>query len=185
MRRETIEALKEQFDDTVKAMVEDEDEHTLFIIDSMSSYKKLLDDKFGLMYEVISKRDSATMDGIDTYKQAYYASRNTWWENLMQSKRGFKGWNVDTYKESEIPEHWRKPGEDDFRIKWISGTEHNLDMVYRIEKIADGTRNIHIYNGRYEPTDPLMHEFSYPLNSKMGAMPLINSMAEKLLMGEE
>jgi len=185
LMREKIEALKEEFDYAVKSIVEDEDEHTLFVIDSMSAYKKLLDDKFGLMYEIISKRDSATMDGIDTYKQAYYASRNTWWENLLQSKRGFKGWNVDTYKESEIPEHYRKPGEDDFRIKWIGGTEHNLDMVYRIEKLPSGQRNVHILNGRYDPTDPLEHEFSYPLKSKMGAMPLINAMCEKLLMGED
>jgi len=80
LMREKIEALKEEFDYAVKSIVEDEDEHTLFVIDSMSAYKKLLDDKFGLMYEIISKRDNARMDGIDTYKQAYYASRNTWWE---------------------------------------------------------------------------------------------------------
>ncbi len=185
IRREMIEEQKEEFDEAVKAIVADEDEHTLFIIDSMSAYKKLLDDKFGLMYEVISKRDSATMDGIDTYKQAYYASRNTWWENLMQAKRGFKGWNIDTYKESEIPEHWRKPGEDDFRIKWIGGTEHNLDMVYRVEKLPSGDRDIHILNGRYEPSTLEERTFPYLLDSRMGAMPVINSMAEKLLLGEE
>ena len=185
IRREMIEESKEEFDSGVKDLVADEDEHTLFVIDSMSAYKKLLDDKFGLMYEILSKRDSAKMEGIETYKQAYYASRNTWWENLMQSKRGFKGWNVDTYKESEIPEHWRKPGEEDYRIKWVGGSEHNLDMVYRIEKLGDGSRTIEILNGRYSPDNYDHHKFGYPMNDKMGAMPLINSMCEKLLLGEE
>ncbi len=183
VRREMIEELKEQFDHTIKEIIEDEGPNTLFIIDSMSAYKKLLDDKFGLLYEVISKRDSAIMDGIDTYKQAYYASRNTWWDNLMQSKRAFNGWNVDTYKEKEIPEYYRKPGEEDYRIQWIAGTQHYLDMEWRIEKNPDGSRMIHILNGRYTPDNLEEHDFPYPLKTKMGAMPLINSMAEKLLLG--
>jgi len=184
IRRQLIEELKEQFDNEVKAIVADEDEHTLFIIDSMSSYKKLLDDKFGLLYEVLNKRDNAVFDGIDTYRQSYYASRNTWWENLMQVKRGYKGWQIDTYKESETPEHWLKPGEDPYRIKWITGTEHNLDMVYRISKDPAGIRRVEILNGRYSPENYDDHQFMYPLNSKMGAMPVIDAMAEKLLLGE-
>jgi len=184
VRRQLMEELKEQFDEEVKAIVADEDEHTLFIIDSMSSYKKLLDDKFGLLYEVLNKRDNAVFDGIDTYRQSFYASRNTWWENLMKSKRGFKGWNIDTFKESETPEHYLKPGEDPYRIKWVGGTEHNLDMVFRIEKQGDGKRKIYILKGRYMSDDYDKHEFYYPLNTRMGAMPFINSMAEKLLMGE-
>lgn len=185
VRREMIEELKEQFDQTIKGIIADEGPNTLFIIDSMSAYKKLLDDKFGLLYEIISKRDSAVMDGIDTYKQAYYASRNTWWDNLLQSKRAFNGWNVDTYKEKEIPEYYRKPGEDDYRIQYIAGTSHYLDMEWRIEKLPNGSRMIHILNGRYSPENIEEHSFAYPLNSKMGAMPLIASMAEKLLIGEQ
>jgi len=184
VRREMIEELKEQFDQIVKGIVEDEGSNTLFVIDSMSAYKKLLDDKFGLLYEVISKKDTSVMDGIDTYKQAYYASRNTWWQNLLQSKRAFQGWNVDTYKEKEIPEYYRKPGEEDYRIEWIAGTSHYLDMEWRIEKFPNGSRMIHILNGRYTPDDMEEHSFGYPLKSKMGAMPLIESMAEKLLLGE-
>jgi len=187
IRRQLIEELKEQFDEEVKAIVEDEDEHTLFIIDSMSSYKKLLDDKFGLLFEVLNMKDvrkGTQFEGVDTYRQSYYASRNTWWENLMQEKRGYKGWQIDTYKESETPLHWLKEGEDPYRIKWITGTEHNLDMVYRISKSPDGLRRVEILNGRYSPDDYDEHEFIYPLHSKMGAMPFIDAMAEKLLLGE-
>lgn len=184
-RREAIEEIKEEFDDIVNEVMREGDEHTLFIIDSMSAYKKLLDDKFGLMYEVISKRDNAQMEGVDTYKQAYYASRNTWWINLMKKKRGFRGWNIDTYQEKPIPEHYRKPGEDEYNIRWVGGTEHHLDMVFRIERFPDQTRELSILNGRYMPSNAEEHFFPYPLENKMGAMPLINAMAEKLLMGEE
>lgn len=184
-RRELIMQLKQQFDETVRAVVSDEPASTLFIIDSMSAYKKLLDDKFGLLYEVLSKRDNAVFDGVDTYRQSYYASRNTWWDNLMQAKRGFKGWNVDTYKETETPAHWLQPGEDPFRIKWVGGTEHHLDMVFRVSKDSgSGKRTIEVLNGRYMPDDFDDHEFPYPLGSRMGAMPLIDSMCEKLLLGE-
>lgn len=183
-RREDIESNKEEFDFIVNDIINEGDEHSLFIIDSMSAYKKLLDDKFGLMYEIISKRDNSTMEGIDTYRQAFYASRNTWWENLMKKKRGFRGWNIDTYKEKFRPEHYRKPGDDEYTIQWINGSEHNLDMVFRIQKFPDQSREISILNGRYLPSNSEEHFFPYPLEEKMGAMPLINSMAEKLLLGE-
>lgn len=186
IRRTLIEQLKQQFDEAVKEIVADEPESTLFIIDSMSAYKKLLDDKFGLLYEVLNKRENAVFEGVDTYRQSFYASRNSWWQNLMQSKRGFKGWNIDTYKASDIPEHYLKPGENAFSIKWVTGTEHDLDMVFKIDVLNDGvTRQIEILKGRYSPSKPEDHKFYYPLNSRMGAMPMINSMCEKLLMGEE
>jgi len=183
-RREHIEEMKDQFDMEVGYIVDEVDEHTLFMIDSMTDYKKLLDDRFGLLFEVINKKNIASLEGVDTYRQAHYASRNTWWENLMKRKRGFRGWNIDTYKESETPERFLKAGEDPVKTKWVGGTEHNLDMVYRIIKITDTNRRIKILNGRYLPAEPEQHEFAYPLLSKMGAMPLIEAMAEKLLLGE-
>jgi hypothetical protein len=183
-RRAYFDAKKEQFDQAIRSVVDSYGPETLFIIDSMTKYYKLLQDKFGLLYDVLNKRENPTQEGIDTYRQSYYASRNTWWENTMEYKAGFEGWNIDIYKEKPIPKHYQEPGEEPFNIKWCPGTMHHLDQSYRVIKISDKERYIKLYQGRYEPQDPADHKFPYLLDSKMGAMPILENMAEKLLYGE-
>lgn len=184
LRREEIEECKQQFDYTVREVLRRENKegtHTLFAIDSMTGYKKILDDKFGLLYEVISNKNNAVMDGIDTYRQSFYASRNSWSENIMQLLRTYKGWQVTTFKGEDTPPQYLKPGEDPYNIKWVNGTEFFLDMIYKVTRITETVREIEIMDGRYVPSDPEEMTFPYPCNDKMGAMPLIDSMCEKLL----
>lgn len=185
LRRDEIEQCKQEFDATVRWYVDNGDEHTLLIIDGMSGYKKILEDKFGLLYEVLSRRDNAVIEGLDTYRQSYYASRNSWWENTMQKIRGYKGWNVLTFKETLTPEHYLKPGQDPINTSWVNGTDFYLDMVYRVNRISETVRNIEIIDGRYVPSEEEALSFQIPYMNKMGAMPMINSMCEKLLLGRK
>jgi len=182
-----LEEKKEQFVDLIKEIVDTRGENTLLIIDSMSKYKKLLDDRLGLIVDTIKARAHASLEGLDKYTQAFYAHRNTQWENIMEYKRGFKGWNVDTFKESKTPQHYVDQGAEPLSTKWVAGTPHFMDMVYRIIVLANGTRQVEIADGqgRYMPTDPKKWRFKYPMNSRMGGMSLIECMCETLLLGED
>lgn len=187
--KELLEEKKNQYKDTVKQIVDEEDEGTLFIIDSATKYKKLLDDRLGTIIDTIQGRKHTSLEGLDKYTQVFYSHRNTEWENLMEYKRGFKGWNIDTYKESKTP-GWvleKDPTADPLNTKWVNGTEHFLDMIYRITALSNGDREISIMGGkgRYLPEDPKdWKPFKLPLKSRLGAMPLIDLMCKKLLMGE-
>lgn len=183
LRKKEIEECKQEFDLTVREIVKENGNHVLFAIDSMTGYKKILDDKLALLYEVVQKRPNAMMEGADTYRQAFYAARNSWWENIMQLLRGYKGWQVTTFKGDDTPEQYQKPGQDIYRIKWVNGTEYFLDMVYKVIKHTETFRQVELLNGRYVPDDPDDLMIEYPMNDPMGAMPLIDSMCEKLLLG--
>jgi len=137
------------------------------------------------LYEVLSKRDNAFVEGLDTYRQSYYASRNSWWENIMQKLRGYKGWNIVTFKETVTPEYYLKPGEDPIKTNWVKGTDFYLDMVYRVSKLSETVRNVEILDGRYVPLQEDDLSFQIPYDNPMGAMPLIDSMCEKLLLGRK
>jgi len=185
LRKEEIEIVKQEFDFTIRDYVDNGGEHTLLAVDGMSGYKKILEDKFGMLYEVLSKRDNAFVEGLDTYRQSYYASRNSWWENIMQKLRGYKGWNIVTFKETVTPEYYLKPGEDPIKTNWVKGTDFYLDMVYRITKISETVRNVEVLDGRYVPSQKDDSFFQIPYDNPMGAMPLIDSMCEKLLLGRK
>jgi hypothetical protein len=187
INREIIQQAIEKYKDVVKGLVDDEGEGTLLIMDSTTKFKKLLDDKLGNVVEVAEKRSQATMEGLDKYTQIFYAFRNTEWENLLEYVRGFKGWNIDTFKESKTPQQYVDLGSAELSTKWVTGTEHFLDIIWRITRLPDDSRRVEIADGksRYMPSkEELLKPFNIPLKSRMGAMPLISRMCEKLLLGE-
>jgi len=188
IKREQLEELREQYVETVKEVVDMKDENMLFIKDSKTKFKKLLDDKLGLIIDTVQNRSHSSFEGLDKYTQAFYAHRNAEWENLAEYERGFAGWSIDTFKESVTP-GWvldTNPGAEPLSTKWVTGTPHFLDVVYRITARPNGTRKCEIVEGnsRYLPTDPKQWAFDIPLASRMGAMPLIERLCEKLLLGE-
>lgn len=183
LRKDKIELLKQEYDATVRYYVEHANDHTLLGIDGLSGYKKILEDKFGILYETLSNRPNPIVEGMDTYRQSYYASRNSWWENIMQSLRGYPGWNIITFKEKITPPQWLQPGQDPINTVWVGGTDFYLDMVYRVTRMTEKDRSIEILDGRYVPENEEEHLFNFPYMDKMGAMPLIDSMCEKLLLG--
>lgn len=186
---EILSQVREEYKETIKALVDDEDDSTLIIIDSGSKYKKLLDDKLGTFIDKIEGRSHASLEGLDKYTQIFYAHRNTEWEEVMEYMRGFKGWNVTTFKESKTP-GWvleQDPTKNPFSQKWVNGTPHFLDIVWRVTALPDGNRRVEIVDGqsRYLPSKvEMLKPFNIPLNSRMGAMPLISRMVEKLMLGE-
>lgn len=189
-QKELFQQQKEQFVDTVEAIVNDFGEDTLLIIDTMTAFKKLLDDKFGLLEDIVLKKEEPSLEGINTFQWSHFASRNTSWHNIMQTKQGFKGWNVDVYKSKPKKRYdaaskkW-VDSEFEYTVEWVGGTMHYLDMGFRLVKKADKVVDVEIIDGEYTPKNPKEWVFRYPFDTKMGAMPLISSMCEKLLAGEE
>lgn len=183
-----LREIKEQYVETVKQIVDDEGEGTLFIIDSATKYKKLLDDRLGTIIDKVQGRSSASLEGLEKYTQVFYSYRNTEWEDLMEYKRGFKGWNIDTFKETPTPQQYIDVGADPISTKWVNGTEFFLDVVYRVTALANGSRKVEIVEGasRYLPSDPKEWKpWFLPKMSRMGGLSLIEKMSEKLLMGEQ
>ena len=130
VNREVLEQVKEKYKETIKALVDDEPETTLIGVDSGTKYKKLLDDKIGNFVDVIERRPNASLEGLDKYTMIAYAHRNTEWEEVMEYVRGFRGWNIDTFKESKTPAFVLKqdPTKEPLSTKWVKGTEHFLDI---------------------------------------------------------
>lgn len=189
VNREILEQVKEKYKETIKALVDDEPETTLIGVDSGTKYKKLLDDKIGNFADIIQKRPNASLEGLDKYTMIAYAHRNTEWEEIMEYVRGFRGWNIDTFKESKTPDFVLKqdPTKEPLSTKWVKGTEHFLDIVWRITALPDGSRKVEIANSmsRYLPSKiEKLRPFRIPMNSRMAAMPLISRMTEKLMLGE-
>lgn len=189
VNREILSQVREKYKETIKALVDDEPETTLLGVDSGTKYKKLLDDKIGTFVDTIEERKNASLEGLDKYTMIAYAHRNTEWEEVMEYVRGFKGWNIDTFKESKTPDFVLKadPTKDALNTKWVNGTEHFLDIVWRITGLPDGSRRVEIVDGqsRYLPSKTeKLKPFKIPTNSRMAAMPLISRMTEKLMLGE-
>lgn len=181
--------IKQAFQDFVDEAVKDYPETTLFIIDSMSGYKKLIDDNLGLVFDhyqaKTGKGKDASVEAFDSIRQAFYAQRNTWWNGIMQKKRGYEGWQIDTYKLKETPD-WviaKEPTRDIEYELWVAGTEHDLDMIYTLrENKEEGTRTFDAYGRQIKK---YMYDISYPQESRMGAMPFIEIMSEILMLGEQ
>ena len=189
INKEILSQVREKYKETVKALVDDEPETTLLGIDSASKYKKLLDDKIGTAIDLVEKRANASLEGLDKYTMIAYAHRNTEWEEVMEYIRGFRGWNIDTFKESKTPKFVldKDPSADELSTKWVTGTEHFLDIVWRITALSNGVRQVEIVDGqsRYLPSKAeLLKPFKIPMDSRMAAMPLISRMTEKLMLGE-
>ena len=181
-----LKKAREEYLETVKQVVDESDEHTLFILDSATKYKKLLDDRLGSIIDIITNRRNASLEGLEKYTQVFYSHRNAEWEEMQEYKRGFKGWNIDTYKETATPQHYIDAGSDPLSTKWVPGTPHFLDMVFRITVTPTGDRMVEIADGkgRYLPTSLKgLKPFKIKLNSRFGVMPLIEIMSEKLMMG--
>jgi len=181
--------VKQAFQDFVDEAVKDYPETTLFIIDSMSGFKKLLDDNLGLVFDHYQERSgksrSASIEAFDKISMAFYAQRNTWWSGVMQKKRGYKGWQIDTYKLKETPD-WvmkKEPTRDEEYELWCAGTPHDLDMIYTLREDKEkGTRSFDAYGRQVKK---YMYDISYPQDTRMGAMPFIEIMSEILLLGEQ
>lgn len=189
VNREILSQVREKYKETIKALIDDEPETTLLGVDSGTKYKKLLDDKIGTFVDTIEKRKNASLEGLDKYTMIAYAHRNTEWDDVMEYARGFRGWNINTYKESKTPDFVLKadPTADEISTKWVKGTEHFLDIVWRVTALPDGSRRVEIADGksRYLPSKTeKLKPFKIPMNSRMAAMPLISRMTEKLMLGE-
>jgi len=152
VRIEELIKAKREVEDAAKEAINDFDENTLWIIDSLSEYYQVLDSMFSIVYEAIYDKEV----GAHVKDQKDWQIRNAWWNEFMKRKRKYRGWQIDTIKAVEIPSHWRKKKEqkeDPYNIKWAEGSggnAFNLDQVYRMHRDNAGFYYFNLIDGRYK-----------------------------------
>lgn len=146
--KKAIDTTKAKIENTIHAWTRDDHEGCCMIIDSMSSYDELLNDKFRLLYEdVLAEEDQDHVGGsLKGVKQSYWKIRNGWWTETLRDKRGYSGFQIDTYKLEPKQHQWlekeidaakksKHADPDDilpFKIIWAPRTEYDLDMIHLI-----------------------------------------------------
>ena len=130
------------------------DGHGLLIVDSCSRFKKLVDMKTRIVWNL-----SVAEKGEEYVKQAGFnkwGDRNSMWEKTMTKLRGTPGLVVGTFKTKENKE-WvmkmlRKKGGQPSATTTVmlDGTAHNFDMMYDFEFATDRFDiNVSTRVGRY------------------------------------
>jgi hypothetical protein len=147
-----IDKTKAQIENYITMATRDYGPEVAFLIDSMSSYDELLNDKFRILYEnVIAEEDKRALgSSLKGIKQSFWTIRNGWWLETLRDKRSYKGWQIDTYKISPKSDIWlekeietaKKSGKDvddivDYTIQWAPRTEFELDFIMQINNDGD------------------------------------------------
>jgi len=184
VRSEELFKAKRKVEDAIDVAMEDYGEGTLFIIDSMSSYYECLNDMFSIVYEAAFGKSAYSK--VDQQNQ--YQIRNAWWAETMKKKRNFPGWQIDTIKVIEKPDHWKKKGQSDFNFKWAEGSgnnQFNLDQIYWIKRDSDGLAYFDIVNARYKSLIEAENMgIYYPLKKRTAPFVFIEQMAPYLISGQ-
>ena len=182
--RENFGEIKQEIKDMIRKLVDKGTENTLFCIDSGTKFKNVLDRGLKFMVDTIQNKKHAHLDGIDKFSQLFYTERNNEWEDIYEYKRGYRGWNIDTFKEKNTPK-WvlkKDPTAKEISTKWVGGTAHFMDMVWRVVKNSDNSRTITLVDGRNIPTEAdRLKPFPMPLENRFAAMPLLDRMCEKVV----
>jgi hypothetical protein len=191
-----IDRTKKRIENAITENVTDNGSEVMFLIDSMSSYDELLNDKFRIIYEsVLAKEDEkkfgSSLKGIN---QSYWKIRNGWWIETLRDKRSYKGWQIDTYKMSTKPDMWLekeidsaiKKGKDpkkvlEYSIQWAPKTEFDLDMVFNIEN--DGEQYWAELKHRFQGNVPveMRERCYYPKNSRRAFYSVLEKVAPYIL----
>lgn len=142
-----IDKTKIEIENEITIAVRDNGPEIALLIDSMSSYDELLNNKFRIIYEnVIAEEDKRSLgSSLKGIKQSFWTIRNGWWLETLRDKRSYKGWQLDTYKIEDKPDIWLekeikmakdkgKRVEDivPFKIQWAPRTEFELDFIMQI-----------------------------------------------------
>lgn len=173
---------KKKIEDAIEIACEDYGPETLFLIDSMSSYYEVLDDMFSIVWEYIN--DAEMFAHVDNQKD--WRIRNSWWRRTMKLKRNYPGWQIDTIKVVEKPDHWKRSGQSPYNFKWPVGSgdnNFNLDMIYWLKRTEEGNAYADITNGRYKDEKNKQNniEINYPLYTPEAAFVLIEKMAPYIM----
>lgn len=143
-----IDKTKMQIENEITIATRDNGSEIMLLIDSMSSYDELLNDKFRILYEnVIADSDKRNLgSSLKGIKQSFWTIRNGWWLETLRDKRTYEGFQIDTYKISKKSDIWlekeistaEKTGKDinkivDYIIQWAPRTEFELDLIMYID----------------------------------------------------
>jgi len=130
-------------------------EHTVFIYDSFSEFKKDLDDDFKISMGKDPYAISTMKFGDEAHaniRRQFYGQRNSRWKAILISIRKFPGHKILCFKtEQEFDEHKSKykGGKEHCYPTLVKGTDYFIDMAllfwreFKIEKdLSSGHRSI-------------------------------------------
>jgi hypothetical protein len=193
-----IDRTKKVIENVIAECVADNGSEIALIIDSMSSYDELLNDKFRIIYESILAEEEKRKYGssLDGVKQSYWQIRNGWWIETLRDKRSYSGWQLDTYKVDDKPDIWyerevesaKKKGKDPkkvkpYKIQWAPKTEFDLDMIFMVEN--DGSQYWAELKHRFQGNVPVeMRERCYYEKNKRSAFYHILEKVAPYILGE-
>jgi len=91
----------------------------LLIIDNISDYLEMLDDKQAVLYSYITRASMIEKTPTDKaaslveaagilqqMNQSAWKYRNKWWKDLLVNKKKFMGWNIDIIAQYKTPDHF-------------------------------------------------------------------------------
>ena len=188
LSRENIDEIKTELKEKIMELSDMTSENTLYGIDSGTKVKSIFDKGLKKIVDLVQNRANASIEGIDKFSQLFYGDRNIEWGDMYEHLRGFRGWQISTFKEKETPK-WvlkKEPGTAEESTKWVNGTEFYMDIVWRIRKFANNERTVEPVFSRNLPTDiERLKPFRIPLESRYGAMPLLDRICEKMVEYDE
>jgi len=187
-----LEKAKREIETYIKYACKHNGPEVLFIIDSMSSYEEVLNNRFKILFEKVANLPSlaSTID-MKKLNQAFWTIRNGWWNEIMKTKRGYPGWQIDIYKATAtldwVKETQKKEGKPvtQYHIQWGSPNNaplFNLDQVYFLHRDVDDLPYVDLKEGRYKSQNKAdNHNIRYELKKRNAGLILIEHMAPYLM----
>lgn len=184
---EEIEDALWLYNKVIDDFAEQTDGNALLLIDSCSRFKKLVDIKSGITFNM-----SIEEKGEEAVKQMGYSrwgDRNAMWEKTMTKIRGVPGWVICTFK-TQVNKDWvlsmlRKKGKqpDETKTIMLDSTPHNMDMMYDFDFPENNfSINIETRVGRYVNRNVNdANKFEINTKDRFSSLQLIEHLIEELM----
>ena len=140
-----IEEEKREFESAIINNLRDPD-IDLVVIDSMSDYVDVLNDKLDMTYwDNENAWEEGKLEGLKVMQRKMYGKRAKWYFNMLGAIRKAKKPTFLSFQVSEIPsafrtkreagKHFDTQFEDPaFNIRWVNGTGYKVDNVYHCQR---------------------------------------------------
>lgn len=165
MAKKEIELAKIRFDNEVEIAVQDNDETVALMIDPFDELERLLNNMFRITYEeniapVRPLKDGKTKDfyssSLDGIPQKFWYMRNSWFEDALRAKRGYKGFSYDTFKiDYKDPKYETKPGSLDYKIAMTKRSHFFMDLIMWFDSSNYEAKVINRFKGDQDRLKPL------------------------------
>ncbi|MHA1408766.1 MAG: hypothetical protein ACTSQY_00360 [Candidatus Odinarchaeia archaeon] len=188
-----IDKTKIRIENEITIATRDNGPEVLFIIDSMSSYDELLNDKFRILFEnvIAAEEERGLATSLKGIRQNYWMIRNAWWIETLRDKRNYRGWQIDTYKITPKSDLWLEKEAktknksieelENYTIHWAPKTKYEMDFILMVDNDKE-----HYWcnvESRFEGNIPQNKRVYYTPNRRYAAFEILEELAPAI-MGE-